>query len=87
VEGDTPPELPGRSVRLKSAERFEAATGAVVVQGGNRALLPVTGFNISACVLQNNGVSVEGGLVWPSNLATFVSTNAFSWSDIREEFS
>jgi hypothetical protein len=40
VEGDTPPELPelpGRSVRLKSAERFEAATWAVVVQGGNRA--------------------------------------------------
>ncbi len=87
VVGDTPPELPGRSVRLKSAERFEAATGAVVVQGGNRALLPVTGFNISACILKNNGVSVEGGLVWPSNLATFVSTNAFSWSDIKEEFS
>jgi antirestriction protein ArdC len=37
VEGDTPPErpeLPGLAVRLESAERFVAATGAVIVHGG-----------------------------------------------------
>jgi hypothetical protein len=40
VEGDTPPqrpELPGLAVRLESAERFVAATGAVIVHGGDRA--------------------------------------------------
>jgi antirestriction protein ArdC len=31
------PDLPGLAVRLKSAERFVAATGAVVVYGGDRA--------------------------------------------------
>ncbi len=40
VEGDRPPlrpELPGLAVRLESAERFVAATGAVIVHGGDRA--------------------------------------------------
>jgi antirestriction protein ArdC len=40
VEGDTPPERPqppGLAVRLESAERFVAATGAVIVHGGDRA--------------------------------------------------
>ncbi len=40
VEGDTPPERtepPGLAVRLESAERFVAATGAVVGHGGDRA--------------------------------------------------
>ena len=40
MEGDTPPErpeLPGLAVRLESAERFVAATGAVIVHGGDRA--------------------------------------------------
>ena len=40
VEGDMPPqrpELPGLAVRLESAERFVAATGAVIVHGGDRA--------------------------------------------------
>ena len=35
-------------------------------------MLRVSGFNFSACVLNKNGVSGEDGLVWPSNLATFV---------------
>ena len=37
VEGDMPherPELPGQAVWLESAERFVAATGAVVVIAG-----------------------------------------------------
>jgi antirestriction protein ArdC len=40
VEGDTPPvppELPGLAVQLESAERFLAATGAVIFHGGDRA--------------------------------------------------
>ena len=40
VEADTPPERPerpGLAVRLESAERFVAATGAVIVHGGDRA--------------------------------------------------
>jgi antirestriction protein ArdC len=40
VEGETPPqrpEPPGLAVRLESAERFVAATGAVIVRGGDRA--------------------------------------------------
>jgi antirestriction protein ArdC len=40
VEGDTAPErpeLPGLAVRLEIAERFVAATGAVIVHGGDRA--------------------------------------------------
>jgi hypothetical protein len=75
VEGNTPPErpeLPGLAVRLESAERFVAATGAVVVHGRVWVLIPVTGFNIRSCVLNKNSVSGEGGLVWPSNLATFL---------------
>ncbi len=40
VEGDTPPERPeppGLAVRLESAERFVAATWAVIVHGDDRA--------------------------------------------------
>ncbi len=40
VEGDKPPERPerpGLAVRLESAERFVAATGGVIVHGGDRA--------------------------------------------------
>jgi antirestriction protein ArdC len=40
VEGDMPPErpeLPRQAVWLENAERFVAATGAVVVYGGDRA--------------------------------------------------
>lgn len=39
VEGDRPPlrpELPGLAVRLQSAERFVAATGAVILRGGDQ---------------------------------------------------
>jgi hypothetical protein len=32
-------------VRLENAERFVAATGAVVDHGGVWVLIPVTGFN------------------------------------------
>ena len=40
VEGDKPPERPqppGLAVRLENAERFVAATGAVIAHGGDRA--------------------------------------------------
>lgn len=60
VEGDRPPvrpELPGLAVRLESAERFVASTGAVIIHGGDRAydqpaedriqLLPVDQFRSS----------------------------------------
>ena len=49
VKGDTPPdrsELPGLAVRLGSAERFVAATGAVIIHGGDRACYKPTGHRI-----------------------------------------
>jgi len=75
VEGNTPPErheLPALAVRLENAERFVAATGAVVVYGWlGSGLLRVTVLNISARVLNKNGVSGKGDLIWPSKLDTF----------------
>jgi len=72
---DTPPERPeppGLAVRLESAERFVAATGAVGRPWRRSGLLRVAVLNISASLLNKNGVSGEVGLVWPSNLATFL---------------
>ncbi|MCE2839239.1 MAG: hypothetical protein LW834_20190 [Cyanobium sp. 49614_E6] len=68
------PELPGQAVWLENAERFVAATGAVVViGGGSLGLLRVTVLNISASLL-NIKMVFQAKVAWfgPSHLSTFL---------------
>ena len=73
------PELPGQAVRLENAERFVAATGGGGRHWRSLGLLRVTVLNISASLLNKNGVSGEGGLIWAQQpCPLFFATNAFS---------
>lgn len=75
MEGNSPPErpeLPGLAVRLENAERFVAATGAVVVYGGDRACYESpSGTSAPASSIK---MVFPAKVAWfgPSNLATFL---------------
>jgi hypothetical protein len=65
VEGATPPErpeLPGLAVRLESAERFVAATGAVIVHGGDRAYYRPSEVRIQLPLRMGGGAAPWRGL-------------------------
>ena len=66
------PDLPGLAARLENAERFLAATGAVVVHGGDRAYYQSPASTSAPASTIKKVFQAQVSWFGPSNLSTFL---------------
>jgi antirestriction protein ArdC len=66
------PDLPGLAARLENAERFVAATGAVVVNGGDRAYYQSPASTSAPASTIKMVFQAQVSWFGPSNLSTFL---------------